>query len=66
MQWLMNMRMMLKKMAKSKKKSLTQFDIYNSVRRNWDINPKSRVTPNKKSGKYSRSREKRSKSNGEE
>lgn len=46
----------MSKKRKKKKKSLNLMDIYNSIRKVWTINPKTRVKPNKK--KYNRSSEK--------
>jgi hypothetical protein len=41
---------------KKKKKKITLLDIYNSIRKVWLINPKTRVKPNKK--KYNRAKAK--------
>jgi hypothetical protein len=46
-----------KKSRTKKPKKLTFLDIYNSIRQVWEINPKTRVKPNKK--KYNRAKTKR-------
>lgn len=47
----------MSKKKKNKKKSLNFLDIYNSIRKVWTINPRTRVKPNKK--KYNRQKVKR-------
>lgn len=49
---------------KKNKKKITQVEVMKSIRKDWgNISPVTKVIPNKKSGRYNRAREKRTKEN---